>query len=384
MHRKSIYGLLLAVTVLIVIGCVMLFSTSAFANEKGRSAEYYIKHQSMWLAIGVFLCVIVAKTDYLVWRKIAWPLYGSAAIMLALCFIPHIGMRLNGANRWLDLRLISFQPSEFAKIAVVAALARWFTRKDFEPENFVQGFLLPLCIAGGLMGLIVFEVDMGSTALIGATAIGIMFIAGTRLTFIVPIFAGGLALMLYIAHQMPERLHRILAFRNLEEFREGAGLQQYQGLIALGSGGVNGVGLGMGRQKMAYLPYAHTDFIFPMVGEELGLRFTLLVVFCFVVIIVCGAMISLRARDRFGMLLGFGVVLLISLQAAVNIGVTTALLPNKGMPLPFISYGGTNLAFCLVCVGILINIYRRGLTEKECNRGSAKLEVKARKRFVRI
>ncbi|MEO7319663.1 MAG: putative lipid II flippase FtsW [Chthoniobacteraceae bacterium] len=384
MHRKSIYGLLLAVTVLIVIGCVMLFSTSAFANEKGKSPEYFIKHQSTWLAIGLFLCAVVAKTDYLHWRRVAWPLYGAAAVLLALCFVPHVGMKLNGAHRWLNLGFASFQPSEFAKLAVVVVIARWFTQKDFEPARFVQGFLVPLCIAGGLMGLIVFEVDMGSTALIGAAAIGVMFIAGTRISYIAPMFIAGLSLMFYIAHHMPERLHRILAFQNLEEFKEGAGLQQYQGLIAFGSGGVNGLGLGMGRQKMAYLPYAHTDFIFPMVGEELGLRFTLLVVFCFLVIVVCGAMISLRARDRFGMLLGFGVVLLISLQAAVNIGVTTALLPNKGMPLPFISYGGSNLAFCLVCVGILINIYRRGLTEKEVNRGSAKLEVKTRKRMVRI
>ena len=384
MHRKSIYGLLLAVTVLIVIGCVMLFSTSAFANEKGKSPEYFIKHQSTWLAIGLFFCAVVAKTDYLHWRRVAWPMYGVAAILLVLCFVPHIGQKINGAHRWLNLGFASFQPSELAKLAVVVAIARWFTQKDCDPARFVQGFLVPICIAGGLMALIVVEVDMGSTALIGAAAIGLMFIAGTRLSILVPIFASGLALMFYVAHQMPERLHRILAFRNLEEYKEGAGLQQYQGLIAFGSGGVDGLGLGMGRQKMAYLPYAHTDFIFPMVGEELGLRFTLLVVFCYVVIVLCGAMISLRARDRFGMLLGFGVVLLISLQAAVNIGVTTALLPNKGMPLPFISYGGSNLAFCLVCVGILINIYRRGLTEKECNRGSAKLEVKVRKRSVRI
>ena len=384
MHRKSIYGLLLAVTVLIVIGTVMLFSTSAFVHERGRESDFFIKRQSAWLCIGLFLCAICAKTDYLHWRRVAWPIYGIAAVLLVLCFIPPIGQKINGAWRWLNLGFASFQPSELAKLAVVLVMARWFTQKNCDPKRFVQGFLAPLAIAGGLMALIVFEVDMGSTALIGAAAIGIMFIAGTRVSIITPIFAGGIALMLYVAHLMPERLHRMLAFRNLEEFKEGAGLQQYQALIAFGSGGVDGLGLGMGRQKMAYLPYAHTDFIFPMIGEELGLRFTLIVVFCYVAIVVCGAVISLRARDRFGMLLGFGVVLLISLQAVVNIGVTTAMLPNKGMPLPFISYGGSNLAFCLVCTGILINIYRRGLTEKEYNRGSTKLEVKTRKRLVRI
>jgi cell division protein FtsW len=178
----------------------------------------------------------------------------------------------------------------------------------------------------------------------------------------------------------------LLAFLNLEKFKEGAGLQQWQALIAFGSGGVEGLGLGNGRQKMAYLPYAHTDFIFPMIGEELGLRCTLLVVFCFIVIILCGVVIALRARDRFGLLLGFGIIMLIALQAAVNIGVTTALLPNKGLPLPFISYGGSNLAFCMLCVGIVINIYRQGISEKEGNRSAIKLMASTakRRRPVRI
>ena len=159
---------------------------------------------------------------------------------------------------------------------------------------------------------------------------------------------------------MPERIGRVLAFLHPEKYPDDA-YQQLQGLIALGSGGVEGLGLGNGRQKMAFLPVAHTDFIFPIIGEELGLRFTLLVVFCYIVIIMCGAIIAMRARDRFGMLLGFGIVVIIALQAAVNIGVTTTLLPNKGLPLPFISYGGSNLVFCLLGVGMLINIYRQGI-----------------------
>ena len=384
MHRKSVYGLLLAVAALIVIGCVMLYSTSAFVREVNKDPYYYIKHQVAWLGIGLVCCLIAAKIDYLHWRRAAWLLYGVAGVLLILCFVPHIGVIRNGARRWLDLGFASFQPSELAKLAVVAVIARWFTLPESDPQKFVNGFLAPLGLAAGLMALIAIEVDMGSTALIGATAFGVMFIAGTRLSILAPIFVSGLAAMLYIATHMTERLGRLLAFLDLEKFKDGPGLQQYQALIAFGSGGVDGLGLGLGRQKMAYLPYAHTDFIFPMIGEELGLRFTLLVVFCYVVILLCGAMIALRARDRFGMLLGFGIVLLLSLQAAVNIGVTTAWLPNKGMPLPFISYGGSNLAFCLLCVGILVNIYRRGLTEKEYNRGSTKLEVKTRKRLVRI
>jgi cell division protein FtsW len=386
MHRKSVYCLLLAVAALIVIGCVMLFSTSAFAQDKHSDPNFFIKRQFMWLAVGFVACVIASKVDYHFWRGAAWVLYGASAVFLLLCFVPGIGKRLNGSARWLNLGVASFQPSEFAKLAVVCVLAWWFSREQTDARSFWKGFVAPLAIAGGLMALIAPEVDMGTTALIGATAFTVMFIAGTRVSFIAPIFAAGLGGMLYVARHIGERQGRLMAFMDLEKFKEGAGLQQWQALIAFGSGGVEGLGLGNGRQKMAYLPYAHTDFIFPMIGEELGLRCTLLVVFCFIVIILCGVVIALRARDRFGLLLGFGIIMLIALQAAVNIGVTTALLPNKGLPLPFISYGGSNLAFCMLCVGIVINIYRQGISEKEGNRSAIKLMASTakRKRPVRI
>ena len=184
---------------------------------------------------------------------------------------------------------------------------------------------------------------------------------------------------------MPERTGRFLAFMYPEKYPADA-YQTVQGLIALGSGGVEGLGLGNGRQKMAYLPFAHTDFIFPVIGEELGLRCTLLVVFTYIVIVLCGAIIAMRARDRFGVLLGFGIMIIIALQAAVNIGVTTSLLPNKGLPLPFISYGGSNLVFCLLCVGILIIIYRHGLNDREEQNNTAVLRARVRKapRVVRL
>jgi cell division protein FtsW len=183
-----------------------------------------------------------------------------------------------------------------------------------------------------------------------------------------PFLLGGVSVVgvggiLFIATQISERMARLAAFWDPEKFKEDAGLQQMQALIAWGSGGIEGLGLGSGRQKMLYLPYAHTDFIFPIVGEELGLRMSLFVVFLFVVIIVCGMMIALHAKDRFGLLLGCGVISLIGLQAAINMGVTMSLLPNKGLALPFVSYGGSNLIACLFGVGLLINIYRQGILE---------------------
>jgi len=225
------------------------------------------------------------------------------------------------------------------------------------------------------------ETDMGTTALLGGTMLIVMFVAGTGLTYLAPLPVVGIIGIIYLGSHMKGRSERMLAFLDPEKYKDGAGLQPWNALIAFGSGGVEGLGLGNSRQKMQYLPFAHTDFIFPMIGEELGLRFTLLVVFCYFIIIVCGTMISMQARDRFGMLFGFGIVSMIALQAALNIGVTTALLPNKGIALPFISYGGSNLVFCLVCIGILINIYRQGIMEKPADKTTTRLRARVTPRI---
>ena len=207
------------------------------------------------------------------------------------------------------------------------------------------GIDFPLGIVGILMGLIAPEVDLGTTSIIGGTAFVMIFVAGARLRYLLPLPVFGIAGILFVAIHIPERLKRLGAFWDLEHHKEGGGYQQWNGLIALGSGGVDGLGLGMGRQKFMYLPEAHTDFIFPTIGEELGLVCTLFIVFCYVLMIICGIAISLNARERFGMLAGVGITTMLALQAAMNIGVTTAVLPNKGIPLPFISYGGSNLLF---------------------------------------
>src|SRR4029453_2581885 len=188
-------------------------------------------------------------------------------------------------------------------------------------------------------------------------------IAGANPLWLGIVSFAGLGALIIVATQISERMGRLSAFLHPQNFKEDAGLQQMQALIAWGSGGMEGLGLGNGRQKMLYLPYPHTDFIFPVIGEELGLRVSLLVVFLFILIIVCGMMIALHAKDRFGMLLSCGIVSFLALQAAVNIGVTTSLLPNKGLPLPFISYGGSNLAACLFGVGILLKIFRTAILE---------------------
>jgi cell division protein FtsW len=363
MHRKSAYFLFLAVLGMLVIGIVMLFSTSAFARDSHGDVYFFMKRQVVWLGVGLVVCTAAALVDYHFWQRTWWIWFGLALIALSLCFVPHFGMRINGSRRWVGLGPITFQPSEIAKIAVVFFLAWWFARYEKGAGRILQGFVIPFAIVVTLLLLIVMEVDLGTTALIGATMFVIMFVAGTNPALLGLLSLGGLAGILFVATHMSERMARLSAFMDPERFKDDAGLQQMQALIAWGSGGMEGLGLGNGRQKMLYLPYAHTDFIFPMIGEELGLRVSLLVVFLFVVIIVCGMMIALHAKDRVGLLLGCGIVSLLGLQAAVNIGVATSLLPNKGLPLPFVSYGGSNLAACLFGVGLLLNIYRQGVLE---------------------
>jgi len=363
MHRKSIYFLVLAVAALVVLGLVMLFSTGAFAKDSHGDPIYFLKRQAAWLAVGMIACVCGALLDYQFWRRTWWIWFGAAAVLLALCFVPHVGLRINGAARWVDFRVITFQPSDFAKLAAIAFLAYWYSEHEKDTGTLVRGFLAPIAITGILMALIAREIDMGTTALIFGTMFVVMFVAGSSLKFILPLAETGIAGILSLGYIMKDRHGRMMAFMHLERYKETYGLQQWQALIAFGSGGVHGTGLGNGVEKFSYLPFAHTDFIFPMIGEELGLIATLGVVFCYLVIVVFGTVIAIQARDRFGMLFGQGVVVMLALQAALNIGVTTSLLPNKGLPLPFISYGGSNLVFCLLGVGILINIYRQGINE---------------------
>jgi len=318
----------------------------------------------MWMGLGLVMCFGLSRGDYHFWINKWAYVYGVALLLLICCFLPHIGAKINGSRRWVHLAAFTFQPSELAKFASVCLLSWWYSQEDRVEREFVRGFFVPLGLVAVLMFWTVIEVDVGSTSLIGATAITMSFIAGVRWRYVLGVcMLGALGIASAIAF-LPERTGRFLAFLHPEKYPADA-YQTQQGLIALGSGGVTGLGLGNGRQKLLYLPFAHTDFIFPVIGEELGLVGTLGVVFAYVIFILAGMSIAVKARDRAGLLMGMGMVMLIAMQAAVNLGVTTELLPNKGLPLPFISYGGSNLAFCLAAVGVLLNIYRQGVSEQE-------------------
>ncbi len=364
MNRRSVLLLLLAVGGLLALGIVMLASTGEFSQDAHGRPHFFVYHQLMWMGVGVGLCLVLSRVDYHFWVN-KWPyIYGISLVLLICCFIPHIGAKINGSRRWIRLAAFTFQPSELAKFATVCLLSWWYSQEDRVEREFIRGFIVPLGCVALLMFWTVIEVDVGSTSLIGATAIIMAFIAGSRWRYVLSVCTMGVLGIASAIAFLPERTGRFLAFLHPEKYPADA-YQTQQGLIALGSGGITGLGLGNGRQKLLYLPFAHTDFIFPVIGEELGLAGTLGVVFAYLVFILAGMSIAVKARDRAGLLMGMGMVLLIAMQAAVNLGVTTELLPNKGLPLPFISYGGSNLAFCLASVGVLLNIYRQGVSEQE-------------------
>ncbi|SVA61470.1 uncharacterized protein METZ01_LOCUS114324 [marine metagenome] len=345
--------LVFVVSALLALGLVMLYSATMFH----RGGPFW-GSQVLWCCIGLVVCFGMAMVDYQVLKKVSVLALILALLLLLAVMIPGIGLERNGAHRWLQLPGTTFQPSEFAKLAVIVALAHYCERKGRGMDTFRYGLLIPGMVLALFLGLIFIEPDWGATALL-ATVCGLMlFLAGTKLRFMVPPVivlgaAGG-----FLLSQNTLRLNRIMSWLDPEGTKQGVGYQAWQSLIALGSGGTTGLGLGNGRQKLGFVPENQTDFIFSVIGEELGLVATMGIVVAFVLFVVCGAYIAMRSRDFFGFLLASGMTLLISLQGFINIGVVTSTLPNKGLPLPFISRGGTNLVVMLFCVGVLLSVAR--------------------------
>jgi cell division protein FtsW len=357
--KVAVTTLVFCVASLLALGLVMLYSASMT-----QVGAHYLMMQLVWCVFGFGLCVTAASLDYKLFKQYAWPVFVVAALLLILVLVPHLTRKINGARRWFDLKGVRFQPSELGKIALIVALAWYGDRFQRRMHTFVWGIAVPLAMIAVILGLVFIEPDRGTTILLAAVSGSILLMAGVQWKFIVPpVLLAMVCLVISILHD-PMRMRRIFSWLDLEQNKDGGGYQAYQAMIALGSGGWTGLGLGNGRQKLGFVPEHHTDFIFSIIGEELGLVATLLVVLAFVVFAVCGIYIALHAQDRFGTLLATGITLLVSLQAAINIGVVTSALPNKGLPLPFISYGGSNLLAMLTCVGILLSVARKAVPLK--------------------
>ena len=358
MTRHCSILLCAAVAALVALGLIMLTSTGAWV--KGFGPYHFMGRQAMMVGVGLVAAVFAAKFPIDLLRKLApWMLLG-ACVLLVLCYIPGIADPQLGSKRWIKVPVIGqFQPSEAAKMVIILALAAWFARWQTEVHTFWRGFVIPGIIAGVPIILIAGETDVG-TALSLSVAVGaIMFCIGTRLIYAIPtavtLMAGA---GYYVMHDVVRR-SRIDAWLDLENHQLDKGMQQWRALLALGNGGPWGAGLGNGVEKFGTLTFAHIDFIFPVIGEELGLPFTLGVVICYVLIAVAGCGIAMQATNVFNRCVALGLTCVIVVPAIQNIAVTTAMLPNDGLPLPFVSYGGTSVVFSLAAVGLLVGIHRR-------------------------
>jgi len=352
--KLAVTTFVFCIAALLALGMVMLYSASM------RGGPGLLISQLTWCTLGLVACVAATRCDYRLLKKFNWVIYGMAIVLLLLVFAPMIGIHRNGASRWIGWAGKSLcQPSELAKIALIIALAWYAEHYQRYMQEWWRGLVIPGVMAGALLGLIFIEPDRGTTILLAAVTGTMLVVAGVRLMYIAPIgLVGLLGLAISIFHD-PMRMRRIMSWLDLEETKTTTGQQAYQAMLALGAGGWTGLGLGNGRQKLGFVPENHTDFIFSVIGEELGLIAGMLVLLAFMAIVVCGVFIASRARDKFGTMLGIGITFLIGFQAFINIGVVTSALPNKGLPLPFISYGGSNLVIMLTCVGIMLSIARQ-------------------------
>jgi cell division protein FtsW len=351
--KVAVTTLACCVAALLALGLVMLYSSSMT-----QVGPHYLIMQLIWCVFGFALCITATLLDYRLLKKFAWPIFILTILLLAAVLVPHVGRRINGARRWFDFHGVRFQPSEMAKLALVILLAWYGDRYQRHMPTWKRGVIVPGIMIALVLGLVFVEPDRGTTILLAAVGGALLLIAGVRWKYIVPpVLLGAIGLAISLLHD-PMRMRRIFSWWDLEQHKDGVGYQAYQAMIAFGSGGWFGLGLGNSRQKLGFVPEHQTDFIFSIIGEELGLIATLLVVLAFITLVICGICIALNAREPFGLLLATGVTLLIGLQAAINIGVVTSALPNKGLPLPFISYGGSNLIAMLTCVGILFSVAR--------------------------
>lgn len=343
---------------LALFGYAMLVSAAEPFSERVLSdPDRIMIRQGVWLLASFVVAAVAARVDYHRWRRLAIPLVVVTALLLILCFVPGIGRRFNGSNRWIHLG-ITVQPSELAKFTVVLFLAAWVQDNRRRVREFVHGVVQPLMVMGAIAGLILIETDFGTTALITAAGLGVLFMGGMALRHLGALAAALAGVFWAGISYSEEHRNRFLAWLHPERYAETDAMQLMQSYRAFGLGGLFGVGWNNSVQKQINLPESHTDFIFPIIGEEMGLVVTLAVVAVYLAVFVIGMVIALRAPDSFGRMLAMGIVLTFSLQAAINLGVVTGCLPTKGIALPLISYGGSGLLSFGLMLGVLINIGR--------------------------
>lgn len=348
---------IILVLMLVALGVLMTYSSSVFYAEKYFNNEYYFFYRELvWVVLGVIAAIIARSVHYQVIQRLSsWILLG-AIVMLILVFVPGIGHRANNAARWIRFAGFTFQPSEFAKFAIIIFTADNLARHRRHVSKFFRGVFIPLLIVMIPVGLVVIEPDLGMPVVIVATVFVMFFVAGTRITYLLLLVIGAIPALVVLIMKNPYRIARLMTFINPDRDPLGAGFQVNQSLIAIGSGQLHGVGLGESVQKMHYLPEAHTDFVFAIIGEELGFVGAGTIVVLFMLLIFVIYRMTRHIKDMFGHLVVVGIMTTLGLQAIINIGVVTSCMPTKGLALPFISYGGSSLIMTLAACGLLVNI----------------------------
>jgi len=347
----------LATVALVLIGIVMVFSSSAvYAMEEHNDSYFFLKRHLLWVAIGTVVLIIFRKLDYHKLQDLTYPAMIVTFLFLLAVMIPSLSREVGGARRWLSVGDFSFQPSEMAKFALVLFIAKSLDKRVDKLKNFAYGYLPNLIVMGFFFMLILSQPDFGTAIIIAAVIFLMMFIAGVRIKFLVYSALGIIPFLVSAVLSAEYRTRRILSFLDPWQDPSDSGFQAVQSFIAFGRGGIFGLGLGDSNQKLFYLPEAHTDFIFSVIGEELGLVGTVGIVTLFALLVARGFVTASRAKDLFGTHLAIGLTLIIGIQALTNMGVTVGILPTKGLTLPFISLGGSSLIVSMACMGVLLNI----------------------------
>jgi cell division protein FtsW len=349
--------LLFVALALVSIGIVMVYSTSAIlAGDRFGDPYYFLKRQVLYAAVGFVLMILMMFFPYEILKRFAYPLLILSILFLIAVLIPGIGYRAGGSMRWLKLQTFSFQPSEFSKLGLVIFLAYFLTKKEEKIRSFSFGFLPTILFSGIVIALLMREPDFGAAFFLAVMVFLLLFVGGARVIYMLGAFLLAVPMVYYLLTSVGYRYKRLISFIRPWEDPTGTSFQIIQSFLAFGSGGFFGLGLGEGRQKLFFLPAPHTDFIFSVIGEELGLVGAMVVVLLFFILTLRGIHIGLSLEDRFGAYLALGITLMISLQVVINMGVVLGLLPTKGLTLPLVSYGGTSLIINLVGVGILLHL----------------------------
>ncbi len=354
---KNVDPWIAAATVfLLSLGTVLVYSASAVrAQASGDAGLYLVKH-GVSIAIGLVAMGIAIRMPVERWSRIAYPLLGIAIALLIMLLVPGVGRRVNGALRWLSFGPVGFQPGELAKLAIVVYLAHSLAKKREKVSSFSIGFLPHVLVTSLVVALVLIEPDIGTSAVIYATLGVMLFAGGTKIGYLVLAVVGAMPVAYHYVMTRPHAWARMLVFLNPEAFKKDIGYQVWESLVAFGSGGGFGLGLGAGQQKLYFLPESHTDFIFAVLGQELGFAGVVAVVIAFAIIIARGSWIASKVTCRFPMFLAFGITTWIGMQAITNMAVAIALLPTKGLTLPLVSYGRSSLVVTMLAVGILLRI----------------------------